>query len=110
VLPDALVIDGRTPVRPDPSIAELADLLHDRLIGELRIEAEADAADWRTLLLLLSRTAEELMADGGIGKLWMSSGNRISTFARSTMRKSSASAVAVMPPRGSASSSSAAGR
>jgi len=74
VLPDALVIDGRTPIRPDPSIAELADLLHDRLIGELRIEAEADAADWRTLLLLLSRTAEELMADGGIGKLWMSSG------------------------------------
>jgi len=74
VLPDALVIDGRAPARPDPSIAELADLLHDRLIGELRIEAEADAADWRTLLLLLSRTAEELMADGGIAKLWMSSG------------------------------------
>src|SRR6185503_13284615 len=67
-------IDGRAPARPDPSIAELADLLHDRLIGELRIEAEADAADWRTLLLLLSRTAEELMADGGIAKLWMSSG------------------------------------
>jgi HEAT repeat protein len=74
VLPDALVIDGRCPVRPDPSIAELAELLHDRLIGEMRIEAEADAADWRTLLLLLSRTAEELMADGGIAKLWMSSG------------------------------------
>jgi len=74
VLPDALVIDGRAPVRPDPSIAELADLLHDRLIGELRVEAEADAADWRTLLLLLSRTAEELMADGGIAKLWLASG------------------------------------
>jgi HEAT repeat protein len=74
VLPDALVIDGRSPVRPDPSIAELAELLHDRLIGELRIEAEADAADWRTLLLLLSRSAEELMAEGGIAKSWMSSG------------------------------------
>jgi len=74
VLPDALVIDGRAPVRPDPSIPELADLLHDRLIGELRIEAEADASDWRTLLLLLSRTAEELLADGGIAKLWMASG------------------------------------
>jgi HEAT repeat protein len=74
VLPDALVIDGRAPVRPDPSIAELADLLHDRLIGVLRIEAEAEAADWRTLLLLLSRTAEELMADGGIAKLWVASG------------------------------------
>jgi len=74
VLPDALVIDGRAPVRPDPAIAELAGLLHDRLVGELRIEADADAADWRTLLLLLSQTAEELMADGGIGKLWAASG------------------------------------
>jgi HEAT repeat protein len=74
VLPDALVIDGRAAVRPDPSIAELADLLHDRLIGELRIESDADAADWRTLLVLLSRTAEELMADGGIAKLWAASG------------------------------------
>ena len=74
VLPDALVIDGRAPVRPDPSIGELADLLHDRLIGELRIESDADATDWRTLLLLLSRTAEELRADGGIAKLWGASG------------------------------------
>ena len=74
VLPDALVIDGRAAVRPDPSIAELADLLHDRLIGELRIASDADATDWRTLLLLLSRTAEELIADGGIGKLWAASG------------------------------------
>jgi HEAT repeat protein len=74
VLPDALVIDGRAPARPDPSIAELADLLHDRLIGELRIESDADATDWRTFLLLLSRTAEELIADGGIAKLWAASG------------------------------------
>jgi len=74
VLPDALVIDGRAPVRPDPPVGELADLLHDRLIGELRIESDADATDWRTLLLLLSRTAEELMADGGIAKLWAASG------------------------------------
>lgn len=74
VLPDALVIDGRAPARPDPSIGELADLLHDRLIGELRIERDADANDWRTLLLLLARTAEELMADGGIAKAWAASG------------------------------------
>jgi len=74
VLPDALVIDGRAPVRPDPAIAELAGLLHDRLIGELRIESDADATDWRALLLLLSRTAEELIADGGIAKLWTASG------------------------------------
>ena len=46
----------------NPSIGEFADLLHDRLVGELRIERDADATDWRTLLLLLSRTTEELMA------------------------------------------------
>ena len=74
VLPDALVIDGRAPARPDPSIGELADLLHDRLIGELRIERDADPTDWRTLLLLVARTAEELMVDGGIAKAWAASG------------------------------------
>ena len=74
VLPDALTIDSRAPLRPDPSIGELADLFHDRLIGELRIEAGADATDWHTLLLLLSRSAEELMADGGIAKAWSATG------------------------------------
>src|SRR5690349_2295543 len=36
VMPGALVIDGRAPAKPDPSIGELAELLHDRLVGELR--------------------------------------------------------------------------
>src|SRR5436309_4404831 len=74
VLPDALVIDGRSPAKTDASIGEFADLLHDRLVGELRIERDADATDWRTLLLLLSRTTEELMTDGGITKAWAASG------------------------------------
>jgi len=74
VLPDALVIDGRTPSKPDASIGEFAELLHDRLVGELRIERDADATDWRTLLLLLSRTTEELMGEGGISKAWAESG------------------------------------
>src|SRR3954454_20341999 len=33
VLPDAMAIDGRSPTKPDASIGELAELLHDRLIG-----------------------------------------------------------------------------
>jgi len=74
VMPDALVIDGRTPSKPDAAIGEFAELLHDRLVGELRIERDADATDWRTLLLLLSRTTEELMADGGIAAAWAASG------------------------------------
>jgi HEAT repeat protein/PBS lyase HEAT-like repeat-containing protein len=74
VLPDLLVIEGRAPVKPDAAIGEFAGLLHDRLVGELRINPDADATDWRTLLLLLSRTTEELMEDGGIGKAWAASG------------------------------------
>jgi len=74
VLPDALVIEGRTPSKPDASIGEFAELLHDRLVGELRIERDADATDWRTLLLLLARPTDELMAEGGIAKAWAESG------------------------------------
>ena len=93
MLPDALVIDGRAPVKPDAAIGELAELLHDRLIGELTIERDADATDWRTLLLLLSRTPEELIAEGGIAKAWAAyRTRRTSRFARSTTRRCCASA------------------
>src|SRR2546430_2979986 len=34
VLPDALVINGRAPSKPDAAIGEFAELLHDRLVGE----------------------------------------------------------------------------
>src|SRR5262245_51803086 len=49
---ELLAIDGRSPLRPDPSIGELATLLHERLIGRLTVRPEADADDWRALLLL----------------------------------------------------------
>jgi HEAT repeat protein len=74
VHPDMLSIAGQAPVRPDPAIGELATLLHDRLIGELTIQREADADDWRALLLLLARTTEDLLAQGGIGSAWATSG------------------------------------
>jgi hypothetical protein len=74
VHPDILAIDGQAPVRPDPAIGELAALLHERLIGELTIQREADADDWRALLLLLARAPEDLIAAGGIGRAWVGSG------------------------------------
>jgi hypothetical protein len=74
VMPNALVIDGRAPARPAQSIVELADLLHNRLVGSLRIERAADAADWHAFLLLLARASEELTAEGGIGKAWAAAG------------------------------------
>jgi hypothetical protein len=74
VHPDILAIHGEAPVRPDPAIGELAALLHERLIGELTIHREADAEDWRALLLLLARAPEDLIAQGGIGTAWAGSG------------------------------------
>jgi HEAT repeat protein/PBS lyase HEAT-like repeat-containing protein len=74
VHPDALVIDGRSAPRPDPAIGELAALMHERLIGEIRIERAATLEDWHGLLLLLARPPEELIAEGGIGKAWAGAG------------------------------------
>ncbi|HVQ17078.1 MAG TPA: hypothetical protein VMS40_25920, partial [Vicinamibacterales bacterium] len=71
---ELLVIDGRAPLRPDPSIGELATLLHERLIGRLTVRPEADAEDWRALLLLLARSPDDLMAGGGIRQAWTLTG------------------------------------
>jgi len=71
---DMLAIDGRSPLRPDSSIGELASLLHERLIGVLTIHGEADAEDWRTFLLLLARAPEDLIAEGGIASAWTATG------------------------------------
>jgi hypothetical protein len=72
--PDSLVIDGRSLQRPDAAIGELAVLMHERLIGEIRIERTATLEDWHALLLLLARQPEELIAEGGIGKGWTAAG------------------------------------
>ena len=74
VLPDSLVIDGKAPARPDAAIVELAELMHERLVGAVRIERDADLHDWHALLLLLSRAPEELIAEGGITKAWTAGG------------------------------------
>ncbi len=60
--------------RPDAAIAELADVLYRHLIGALTINAGADADSWRTLLLLVARSPEDVRADGGIGHLWATAG------------------------------------
>lgn len=74
VLPDALQVEGRVPRRPDPAIGELAALLHQHLVGEIRLMNAADAQAWRSFLLLLGRSTEELLAEGGIGRLWATTG------------------------------------
>lgn len=69
-----LLLDGAITPRPDPVIAELADVLYRHLIGSLTVNVGADLDSWRTLLLLLARSAEEVRADGGIAHLWATAG------------------------------------
>lgn len=71
---DGILVSGATAGRPDPMVAELADLLHRQLIGTLVLQGGADPQTWRSLLLLLARGPEENRADGGIGHLWSRSG------------------------------------
>ena len=66
-------MDGRQH-DPDQAINELAGLMHDRLIGALRVEREADGLDWHALLLLLAQSPEELIATGGIAQAWATAG------------------------------------
>jgi HEAT repeat protein len=71
---EGLLIDGARMPRPDPAVSELAGLLHRHLIGALTLNADANAESWRTLLLLLARSPEDVRADGGIAKLWATAG------------------------------------
>jgi HEAT repeat protein len=74
VLSQELVTDQGSLPKPDPAVTELASLLHRHLIGRLTLNVGADAAAWRTLLLLLARAPEEVRADGGIAHLWATAG------------------------------------
>ena len=74
VLADRLLIAGAGMPKPDAGVAELADLLHKHLIGGLTLNSGADTESWRTLLLLLARSPEEVRSDGGIRHLWATAG------------------------------------
>jgi HEAT repeats len=73
-LADRLLIDGAGLPGPDPAVGELGSLLHRHLIGSLTVNAGAGADSWRTLLLLLARTPDDVRADGGIAHLWATAG------------------------------------
>jgi hypothetical protein len=74
VRPHTLVVRDAAPAKPDSAIVELADMLRRHLIGALTLNGGIDANSWRTLLLLLARTPEEVRADGGIARLWATAG------------------------------------
>jgi hypothetical protein len=76
VEPSSLTVDGLRPAREDPAIGELARLLHDHLVGELKLVGGADPQAWRGFLLLLARPPEDVMLEGGFGRLWGATGGQ----------------------------------
>lgn len=74
VRPGALLIGHAAMAKPDQAVRELSDLLHQHLIGAMTVNAGVDAGSWRTLLLLLSRTPDDVRGDGGIAQLWATAG------------------------------------
>ncbi|MFL6281107.1 MAG: hypothetical protein ACJ731_13405, partial [Vicinamibacterales bacterium] len=71
---NSLLLGAAPPQRPDPAIAELAEVLYRHTIGALTVNPSADANSWRTLLLLLARAPEDVRSDGGIARLWATAG------------------------------------
>jgi hypothetical protein len=69
-----IAVDGAKLEKADPTVDELADLLHRHLIGGLILHTGTDADSWRALLQLLARTPEEVRGDGGIAHLWTTAG------------------------------------
>lgn len=74
VIPNDLRIEGRSCPRPDPAVADLANLLHDHLVGELAIGRTMDVGSWRTFLSLLALDPREVRAQGGIERAWTTAG------------------------------------
>ena len=74
VRPGTLQIGDAAPAKPDAAIVELSELLRRQLIGTLTLNAGVTPESWRTLLVLLARSPEEVRADGGIARLWATAG------------------------------------
>ena len=74
VRPNTIHVNHAGPAKPDAAIVELSDVLRRQLVGSLTLNSGADQESWRTLLMLLSRPADEVRADGGIGRLWATAG------------------------------------
>ena len=76
VLPDTLLIGGRGFAKPEPSVIELAVLLHQQLIGELTLLDRLDNDGWHSFLTLLAKSPEDARAIGGVAKAWEETGNK----------------------------------
>ncbi len=74
VTPETLLVGGRSLLRPDVAVGELAAMLHAHSVGELNLTAALEPAGWHTFLVLLAQSAAEIRDEGGITRAWESAG------------------------------------
>jgi hypothetical protein len=76
ITPGDVLLNGRSLARPDAGVSEFASLLHDHHIGRLAIHGGADGDLWLKFLRLLATPPEDLRRQGGIARVWATTGGR----------------------------------
>lgn len=74
VMPDTLLVGGRSLLRPDQAVTELAAMLHAHSVGELNITGSLEAPAWHAFLVLISQSPADIRDEGGITRAWESAG------------------------------------
>jgi hypothetical protein len=76
VSPSEILLDGRRLPKPDSGVVELAGLLHERQIGEIKLKNGADGETWLKFLRVLATPVDDLRREGGIARVWATSGGQ----------------------------------
>ncbi len=76
VTPTEILLREQRLSRTDAGVAELAALLHAHQIAQLVVQAGADGEQWLRFLRLLALPPEDLQRQGGIARVWATSGGR----------------------------------
>ena len=76
VLPDNLMVMGRTIAKPEAAVAELAGMLHQQLVAEVTMRQPLNNSEWHAFLSLLAKSAEDARALGGIANAWAATGSK----------------------------------
>ncbi len=76
VSPGEILLGGRRLPKEDSGVSELADLLHERQIGQITVNSGADGEMWLKFLRVLATASEDLQRQGGIARVWATSGGQ----------------------------------
>ena len=69
VMPDTLLVGGRSLLRPDQAVTELAAMLHAHSVGELNITGMLEAPAWHAFLVLISQSPADIRDEGQVSRM-----------------------------------------